>query len=409
MTRRRVAVLGAGIMGSTLAMSLARRGEDVVLIDREDEPVAAASRWNEGKIHLGYLYAADPTLATARHLLPGGLTFGRHLSDLVGVDLGEHATTSDDTYLVHRRSVVGVEEVRGRFAAVTDLVRAHPDAGHYLTDLTRATVREIPASELRHLATDEVVAGFRVPERSVDTRWVADRLGDALRAEPHIELRLATTVTTVQPTESVHGPWRVRGTPDLDESFDLVVNALWQGRLLLDHAAGLPTPPSWTHRYRLCVFARTTRDVAVPSAIAAVGPFGDVKNFGGRDFYLSWYPVGLRAQGEALAPPEVTALSPAEEHSFVQAVRQGLESVLPGVGEVLDAADEVLVRGGHVFAQGTGSIGERGSSLHRRDRYGVERLGSYVSVDTGKYSTAPWLADRLAREIAGPRPLEDQR
>jgi hypothetical protein len=157
---------------------------------------------------------------------------------------------------------------------------------------------------------------------------------------------------------------------------------------------------SWTHRYRLCVFVRTREPVSVPSAIATVGPFGDVKNFGGHDFYLSWYPVGLRAQGEELAPPQLAPLEASEEHAFVQAVRHGLESVMPGVGEVFDAAEEVLVRGGHVFAQGTGSIGERGSSLHRRDRYGVERLGSYVSVDTGKYSTAPWLADRLAAELA---------
>jgi hypothetical protein len=40
------------------------------------------------------------------------------------------------------------------------------------------------------------------------------------------------------------------------------------------------------------------------------------------------------------------------------------------------------------------------ASLHRRDRFGVRRLGSSISVDTGKYSTAPWLARRLAKEIA---------
>ena len=40
-------------------------------------------------------------------------------------------------------------------------------------------------------------------------------------------------------------------------------------------------------------------------------------------------------------------------------------------------------------------------SLHRRDRFGVQRYGHYFSVDTGKYSTAPRLAEALAREIAG--------
>ena len=74
---KRVAILGAGIMGASLALMLARRGLDVFLFDREDSPVGRASRWNEGKIHLGYLYAAAPTTSTAQAMIPGGLAFGR--------------------------------------------------------------------------------------------------------------------------------------------------------------------------------------------------------------------------------------------------------------------------------------------------------------------------------------------
>ena len=48
-----VAVLGAGIMGTCLALMLARRGRRVVLFDKAAMPMSAASRWNEGKIHLG--------------------------------------------------------------------------------------------------------------------------------------------------------------------------------------------------------------------------------------------------------------------------------------------------------------------------------------------------------------------
>ena len=70
-----VAVLGAGIMGCSAALCLARRGANVTLLDAAPRPCGGASRWNEGKIHLGYLYAADPSLATARRLLDGGLAY----------------------------------------------------------------------------------------------------------------------------------------------------------------------------------------------------------------------------------------------------------------------------------------------------------------------------------------------
>ena len=52
-------------MGSATALFLSRRRVRVTLFDAADQPFAGASRWNEGKIHLGYLYTADPSLDTA--------------------------------------------------------------------------------------------------------------------------------------------------------------------------------------------------------------------------------------------------------------------------------------------------------------------------------------------------------
>lgn len=52
---KRVAVLGAGIMGTCTALYLARRGCVVTVVDAAAAPLSAASRWNEDKIHLGYL------------------------------------------------------------------------------------------------------------------------------------------------------------------------------------------------------------------------------------------------------------------------------------------------------------------------------------------------------------------
>lgn len=398
MSPRRVAVLGAGIMGSSLALYLARLGAEVTLIDREPSPMAGASRWNEGKIHLGYLYGADPTLATARHVLPGGLVFGRLVSDLIGLDVAGHATTSDDIYLVHQDSVVGLEQLGRHFEAVTSLVRSHPDAARYLTDLTDAAVTPLARGELDGLASGRIVGGFRVPERSVETRWLADAMAAAVLAEPRVSFRGDTTLTAARPAaEGVH----VAGTRGLDESFDAVVNALWNGRLEIDLTAGLVQSHSWTHRYRLCAFIRTRAPLDIASAIVAVGPFGDIKNYNGRDFYLSWYPTGLVAEGNDIVLEAPAPLAGERREAFLADVRRGLASCIPSIDEVFAAAEEVTVGGGFVFASGRGAIGDPQSQLHRRDRFGVERMGSYFSVDTGKYSTAPWLADRLAREIMG--------
>lgn len=401
MSGRRVAVLGAGIMGCAVAIHLARRGVDVTVFDREPAPMAAASRWNEGKIHLGYLYGADPTLSTARHLLTGGLQFEDRMRELIDADLAGHATTEDDVYLVHRDSVVGPGDLRARFEEISGLVSEHPDAGRYLVDVSDTRVTDLTADELRVMAGADIVAGFRVPERSVDTRWIADRLAAAVAAESGVTLRLGTTVAGVEPRDSAARGWCVRVDDGDDEDFDLVVNALWNGRLPIDVTAGLTPEAPWTHRYRRCVFVRTRSEHELASALVAVGPFGDVKNYNGRDFYLSWYPAGLVAEGNGLELAAPAAPSGSEADAFVARVRAALEPLMPGIGPVLDDAESVIVDGGFVFARGTGGLVDPRSGLHRRDRYGVQRRDGYYSVDTGKYSTAPWLARELAAEIAG--------
>jgi glycine/D-amino acid oxidase-like deaminating enzyme len=400
---RRIAILGAGILGSCLALMLARRGHAVTLFDKESGPVACASRWNEGKIHLGYLYGADPTLRTARHILPGSLRFAPLISQLLDTDLAPHTTSTDDIYLVHRNSVADPASLADTFARVDALVRAEPSARDYLADVTSARARALSPAELATLTTSgDIVVGFEVPERSVNTQWLADRLAAALHGEPRIMLRLDTTITAARPIEGVDGSWRVVGE-GVDEPFDLVINALWDGRLAIDRTAGIEPAPGWSHRYRLCIFARTTRDVTTRSALVAVGPFGDVKNYNGRDFYISWYPVGLRAESGEISLPEPPPLDAMAEQRFIADVRAGVVRLMPGVEQVFEAAETLKVRGGFVFAQERGSLSDPGSSIHRRDRFGIQRAGNYISVDTGKYSTAPWLAEQVADLIGGDR------
>ena len=397
---KRVAVLGAGIMGSSLALFLARRGVHVALFDKCDEPLACASRWNEGKIHLGFTYGADPSLRTARQLIPGGLAFSRLVADLVGCDIGGVATPADDIYLIHRRSVADAAAVWQTFDAVGSLVRAHPHARDYFSGVSEAGPRRLSDQELSRLADpDAIVAGFKTPEKSVNTQWVADRFVDALRAEPRIELRMGVTVAAARPRDGVDGPWRVQGAPNVDEAYDVVVNALWEGRLAIDRTADVEPQGKWSHRYRLGVFARTDRELDVANCVVAVGAFGDLKNYDGRHFYLSWYPAGLVAEGSGISLAEPAALDSMGESRLVAAVRENLTHLMPWTARIFEAAEELKVRGGYVFAQGQGSLSDPASTLHRRDRFGMRRNGNYFSVDTGKYSTAPWLAENLAREI----------
>ena len=148
----------------------ARDRQPATLYDRAAAPMGGASRWNEGKIHLGFLYSADRSLRTAQEVLLGGLSFKRLIEDLMGAAIDPAVTPEDDIYLVHPDSVVDAEAMEAYFGRVAEFIRDHPHDS-YLAPI--APVHTLSAGERERFAHSAIKAGFRVPERSVNTHWHA--------------------------------------------------------------------------------------------------------------------------------------------------------------------------------------------------------------------------------------------
>src|SRR5205085_6288908 len=133
-----VAVLGGGLQGCCTAVALAERGLRVTLFERNAALLEEAARAAEGKLHLGYVYAADDSLATARLVMRGALSFGPLLQRLLGSDELPAAVSSPFSYLIHRDSQRPVEQVEGYMRAVhAELGEASVgrDTGHFGGDL----------------------------------------------------------------------------------------------------------------------------------------------------------------------------------------------------------------------------------------------------------------------------------
>ena len=392
-----VAVLGGGIMGASAALHLARAGASVSLFEREAAPFEGASRWNEGKIHLGFLYAGDPSLETARSVLDGGLDFAGQVDRLTGASVRGRMTEADDVYLIHRDSVASAKAIEDYFGRLADLVRSHPSAGSYLCDASACRVERLGRQELAAMTDPEaIVAGFRVPERSVETAVVADAFVAALHTEPGVELACGVEVSAV---DCAADGWSVVAGGERHGPFDAVVNALWEGRPRLDRSVGHRPDSAEHHRFRVSVFAHTESSVEVPSAVVAVGGFGDMKNYGGRSFYVSWYEAGLLASADGIDPPPAPDPGAAERSAIAAATFAGLGALMPAALAVEQAATEVRVEGGWVYSQGRGRLDDPHASVHRRASHRISNMGSYFSVDTGKYSVAPTRAEELAQRV----------
>jgi glycine/D-amino acid oxidase-like deaminating enzyme len=400
----RVAVLGAGLQGACVALELASHGVSVDLYDKNDRCVAQASAQNEGKIHLGYVYANDRTLRTARTMVKGAVAFSPLMRRWLGTAIDAVPVSTPFCYVVHAESLLGVEDVERH------LRNAHEIA----LEESRGTVPEyfgsdycVPPVRIGDAEADALFdrrffkAAYRTPEIAVDPEALATAVRTRLAADPKITCVLKARVHGVRQsgagltiTVDVAGQ-RVR------ERYDHVVNALAEGRLAIDKTLGIEPDRPWLYRVKHFVRVRAPGLARVPSTTIALGPFGDIAAYGDGNFYLSWYPAGMRGMSSDLSPPAWPLVLDEPAASEVRrAIVAGLARIVPALaGLSRDAVESGSVGGGVIFAWGRTDIHDPASGLHERHAIGPVSRGRYHTIDTGKLTMAPLFGKAVADRI----------
>ena len=405
----RIGVLGAGIQGSCVALELARRGYQVDLLDKNELAITQASLQNEGKIHLGFVYASDPSLRTASRMLDGSLRFASLLNRWCDFeDLRDHLSTPF-FYGVHVQSLLSPSQIAHHFTVVRDLYMEMTQGGvpaylglpatFFFDQLSRRDAREI-------FGSPDVVAAYRTVEYAVDPVWVAQRLREALLGDPRITWCGQTVVDSAGLGNDgrVHVTFR-RNEEAYRESYDHVVNCLWDGRLKVDDAFGLRSSGDWLYRFKLAITVELARPRdSLASTTILLGPFGDVVNFANAGkVYLSWYPHCMLAMAHHPPPrewqPDTNELKAAGIAPITLAALARIHAGLRTVSSEEIRAERI--GGGIICARGRTDITDPTSGLHNRFDIGVRSHGNYHSVDTGKYCMAPYFAAQVGRRIAG--------
>ncbi|WP_299693326.1 FAD-dependent oxidoreductase [uncultured Tateyamaria sp.] len=392
-------VLGAGLAGCVAALELAHNGQPVTLIDRTRRPMMGASRHNEGKLHFGYVYAADKRLETHGILACGSLGFLAELERLTGFPRDRFAVSDLFTYIVPRDSALRCDDICTYFDTVDDtLARLASEMALPSLGRVRQTTQAFRAAHY----DDSVQMALHTPEIAVDPGQVSDVVAAAVYAHPLIHFLGQHSVQEVAETS----PGRYRITLDAGEdrvhvAARGVINALWEDRLHMDAMVGLPPQGVWSQRWKATVMIEPPSGaVQLPSTTALVGPYGDFVQYGNTRIYVSWYPVCRLSMSTTGTPEEARALVRASDHAQIRAnALEGLSHLIPGVRDLAQYADNTIIGGGFIMAAGDRDIDDRQSGLHARHDIGVERHGSWVSLSTGKFCTAPMFGVKAARAL----------
>jgi hypothetical protein len=398
----RVAVLGAGLQGACVAMELASDGLEVDLYDKNELSVSQASAHNEGKIHLGYVFAKDPTLNTARLMIRGALSFAPLMRRWIGADIDKVPVSTPFYYAVHKESMISVEEVESHLLTCSAIAQEAygEDTEYFGADCRRTPTRLSHYDGL--FDPNTIVAAFQTPEIGIDTEALASHVRARLASESKIRCVLRADVFNVAVADSrAEVDFAISGER-FREGYDHVVNTLWDGRLAIDATVGiLPTRP-WLFRIKHYLRGRSARDTQpLPSFTIVLGPFGDGVRYANGELHLSWYPAGMRGMSSAIRPPEWPRMLDEETANQVRrSILAGLVKVIPALADFAsDCMETCQVKGGVIFAWGSTDIDDPTSGLHSRADIGPLSFGRYHSINTGKLTMAPLFAKIAADRI----------
>ena len=402
-----VVVIGAGLAGASVALELATLGIPVVILERDVAPLNRASLRNEGKIHLGFIYANDRTLETARLQLHGALRFGPLLKRWLGDEAGGLATSKPFHYVVARNSIMRPDELDVHYGHVQRMYDDAVAQDVKLDYLGARPVRLFKRVEPRSLANFLRIEGFEATylteELAIDTAELADKVRRALDTHPLIEVRTGHRVNTIDEVGTSFRLCGSNGAAAWQIRADQVINCAWEDRLRMDRQAGLEPPPGWLHRLKYRVIAALPADMhAHPSITMVLGAYGDVVVRRDGTAYFSWYPKGLQGwTHEVSVPDEWTGpcrgdLPAKRARLMADDILQAIDRWYPGASRSVP----LIVDAGAIVSYGRTDVDDPASGLHDRTRVGVKSRGRYHSLDPGKLTTAPMLGAVAANRIA---------
>lgn len=405
---KKVAIIGGGLAGCLTALALARTGIHSEIFERNDRELFEASYFNEGKVHLGFLYAHDFSRETSKLMVSGAVTFRTVIAELTGFDTAE-ALSTPFLYAVHRDSLVSVTAFESHLRQCADeflssLEDDFTSAGY--VDGSRRVEHQRLDSSLWNTDLDPEVfsAVFQTNELGVDPRQLAAAVSRAVRENKMITLHLGARVHKVAPSSLER--WTLIDSEEIhlgNGPFDAVVNSSWSDLLRIDNNVGIALPADWSYRYKLG--NRVLKPISpgeVKSVTVVLGAFGDLVNYGhDGGLFLSWYPSGRLLMTDEIDLPDWNGGEfRAQREASFELSKASWESMSVRLRALHIDSSQVDTRGGMILATGRLDVDDPESPLHSRIQVGLHQRGSYISMNTGKYTLAPLMAMRAADAVA---------
>lgn len=393
--------MGAGIQGTCCALALSNLNIPVTLIDKTPEPLSRSGLRNEGKIHLGFIYANDPSFRSASLMLRSAISFSSMIESFVGFQVDWRPLRSRKfNYLVLENTMLPYSSILSHYDQLQkEYEGLKDDSLHYLGNrperLYTNTSIDIPA-----LNRDVVQQCIPTEELAVNLHALRELLVTEMSTRNNITFLGNHCVDELQ--QKSYGyqlKGRINGNLNWTLDAGQVINCLWENRLYFDNQLGIKPDRKWVYRLKYRILGIPDSHIAALDSFTCVlGAFGDLVNYDNHYTYLSWYPECMRGWSTDITTPESwenACNGIMEKGEWVENALAGLDKIIPGMTNF----DIRQLDGGIIFSWGKTDIVDVNSELHKRFEIGINQVDGYYSIDTGKFTSAPYFANQLQKHF----------
>jgi len=388
-----VGILGGGMQGCCMALLFKKLGFKVTIIDQAQSLISRASSNQEGKIHMGFIYANDNSCKTGFKLLNDCLHFTFCLEDLIDSTVQwETLKSKKFIYLVPHDSICSVDHLKHYFSKLQEkyesILNSEPHLS-YLGQTPEIISYSIPVPN--YIDTSNFQYCFQTEEVSVSQAILREIMLNKL-AKKEINVILNTKVIGIRKQAAYH--YQVT-TSNGDQSFDFLVNCLWENQHILDGHLGMNQKPGTNLRLKFGITSSYIHECAdIPSISMVTGLYGDFVNFPNADdpkMYFSWYPVSRHGMVVDQAIPQEwdqICKGICANQLYQYQIDNQLTAYQKLFSKDFNFIEPKLIPG-IIVARGSKDIDDQQSELHQRSENPVFYSEGYFSISTGKFTSIP--------------------
>lgn len=384
-----IVVIGSGAGGATTALSLAKLGYHVTLLDARDQVGVVDNKEGEQK--------KQETMSTS-WINPGRAGHGFHYIDLTtgkmlmestigvhrkypGIQIG---ATHPDThplrkgrYFITKNSLFPKDQILKVYSQLQEHYRllVQKDPENQVIGHPDDFFRILDPEEYREVVDIEKVdVGIETTERLINPALLAQNIFEEVKKEKNITLLTASRVTKIQYGQDK--PFIVVLQDGRSIMADQVINCAWEGMEAIDQSLGLfDVSVKCTNRLKVLAVVELPMELREQNSMFfCMGAFCMFSNCGDGRGLMTYAPVTNVANYQDSKIDDIGRkflsgkASPEEVKSYGESIIKGVAQWIPAMAK----ARLITVRFGVVKTYGDVDIFDPRSAVHSRDYFGVD-------------------------------------